>query len=751
MMKRPLAVVGLSYFTALAVAFVFSFIHPLVFSGIFLFGGILGLIYWLVRKRKALIPVVLITGAAACLNLFIFTAAYVTPVGVLEGKTVTVKGTVCDLPYERDGAIYYKLNTTEIDYPGAPQNTTILVSSSKALRADVYDSIKTKVRFRNTVISSDISKKVFIRGSLYPYSGISISHNENKPFMYHVIKLREKVLKTIDLTLPEKEADFASAVLAGDKYGLSSETNESMRTAGISHIICVSGFHLSVIACLVLFLLKTVLFGRERLASVLCALFVFIYMALTGFTIPVMRAGIMLILVLAGNASFRRADPLNSLGIAALLICFMDPYSAVDVSFLLSFGSTLGIILWSRELEGYLLEKLFPDDNKAGKGNIHKLRRYLRPAVTPVVSALSVTLCALTFTYPVILIFFRSFSPYAVLSNLLVTLAASVLIVSGTIMVILKITVVLSPLSVIFTLITAVLSDFIINVSYFVSSLPYAGMKSPAEFIPVCIVITAVFAIIIKLLKGISRPKKIASLLLIILVVFSCGNIADRITKKDSLKVTVFDVGEGLTVLLDKNGDRSLMFCSGSYDKLYSVNNYIGNSGDSVISYMLLPDTGCNYAESFLKRFDVDVLHIYDEDKYSARMHNIVMDKENRILSSSDDDSIFTTRWNDSEILVYCNGETRAVRVLSGQNKILIADKNTDCASLPEGWLENCIFIYAGSIKNPDRIIAEKIICSSQEASSDDKTMTTADSGDIGIRIYKDNSVSIRRESTWQS
>ena len=751
MMKRPLAVVGLSYFTALAVAFVFSSINPLIFSGIFLFSGVLGLIYWLVRKQKALIPVVFITGAAACLNLYIFTSAFVTPVSVLEGKTITVKGTICDLPYERDGTIYYKIDTTEISYPGAPQNTTILVSSSKALRADVYDSVTTKVSFRNTVINSDISRKVFIRGSLYPYSGVKISHNDNKPIMYHIIKLREKVLSTIDLTLPEKEADFASAILVGDKYGLSSETNESVRTAGISHIICVSGFHLSVIACLVLFLLKTILRGKERLASLLCTVFVFVYMALTGFTIPVMRAGIMLILVLTGKAIFRRADTLNSLGIAALLVCFMDPYSAVDVSFLLSFGSTLGIILWSRELEGYLIEKLFPDESKAGNGNLHKLRKYLRPAVTPAVSALSVTLCALVFTYPIILVFFRSFSPYAILSNMLVTLAASALIVSGSLMVILKLTVVLSPLSVVFSFITAVLCDFIINVSYYVASLPYAGMKSSAEFIPVCIAISAAFAVIIKLLKGISRPRKVASLLLVIILVFSCGNMADRMTKKDSLKLTVFDVGEGLTVLLDKNGDRSLMFCSGSYDKLYSVNNYISNSGSGSISYMLLPDTDCNYAESVLKRFDVDVLHIYDEEKYSARMHNIVMDKENRILSSSEDNRIFTTKWNDSEILVYCNNTDRAVRILSGQSAILIADKNTDCASLPENWLENHIFIYAGSIKNMDRVTAEKTVCSSQMASSDDKVVTTADSGDIGIRIFKDKKVSIRRESTWQS
>ena len=166
---------------------------------------------------------------------------------------------------------------------------------------------------------------------------------------------------------------------------------------------------------------------------------------------------------------------------------------------------------------------------------------------------------------------------------------------------------------------------------------------------------------------------------------------------------------------------------------------------------MLLPDTDCNYAESVLKRFDVDVLHIYDEEKYSARMHNIVMDKENRILSSSEDNRIFTTKWNDSEILVYCNNTDRAVRILSGQSAILIADKNTDCASLPENWLENHIFIYAGSIKNMDRVTAEKTVCSSQMASSDDKVITTADSGDIGIRIFKDKKVSIRRESTWQS
>ena len=93
-------------------------------------------------------------------------------------------------------------------------------------------------------------------------------------------------------------------------------------------------------------------------------IFLFLYMAVTGFHTPVVRAGMMQIFVLAANITLKKSDSFNILGLSALVICFINPYAVADVSFIMSFCATFGILLISRKISLWILERIPADKLK---------------------------------------------------------------------------------------------------------------------------------------------------------------------------------------------------------------------------------------------------------------------------------------------------------------------------------------------------------------------------------------------------
>ena len=97
-------------------------------------------------------------------------------------------------------------------------------------------------------------------------------------------------------------------------------------------------------------LLKLLKFCKipHKLSCVITAFGVLSFMAITGFSPSVLRSGIMSLLFLAAMIFHRKADSLNSLGIAVFLLCVINPYAAADFGFLLSVTSALSLILLSK-------------------------------------------------------------------------------------------------------------------------------------------------------------------------------------------------------------------------------------------------------------------------------------------------------------------------------------------------------------------------------------------------------------------
>jgi competence protein ComEC len=224
-------------------------------------------------------------------------------------------------------------------------------------------------------------------------------------FRFVVHPLREWTLRLVDSTVGGEEGEFLKGLLVGVRSGLPLELRQAFTTAGVAHILAVSGSNVAVVAAAGFFLLGLLRFPRGlRLGAVGCLLL--LYMLVTGSQAPVLRASIMMGLFLLKGIAQERSDPLNTLGVAALVMLLIDPRQLSDVGFLLSFGAVGAILVLGPLFEPMVCH--LPGTGWQGK----LLRGSAR---------LGVISCAATLgTAPITALAFNSVPVIGVLSNLLV-------------------------------------------------------------------------------------------------------------------------------------------------------------------------------------------------------------------------------------------------------------------------------------------------------------------------------------------
>ena len=223
--------------------------------------------------------------------------------------------------------------------------------------------------------------------------------------------------------LGEKNGATASAMVLGLKKGMDSEVKALYQGAGISHLLAISGLHLSLIGAGLFGLLKKVRLPAV-LSAEISALILIAYAQLTGMGISTRRALVMFLLFLAAGLLKRTPDLPTSLAVAALFLLVPKPQRILDAGFQLSFSAVLGIAVMIPVLQdGW--EDAAPllrvanrvTDGVTGwnlvRAAIARVCRFLRKNI---LAGLGITMTML----PFLLIHFYEWSPWSVLLNLAV-------------------------------------------------------------------------------------------------------------------------------------------------------------------------------------------------------------------------------------------------------------------------------------------------------------------------------------------
>lgn len=141
------------------------------------------------------------------------------------------------------------------------------------------------------------------------------------------------------------QSPLLRAMLWADKTYLENDTISVFRVSGLSHILALSGLHVSFFTGVLYLLIPP---AKPRLRFVIVALFLLLYCAIAAFPASLVRASVMCLCFLSAQVFQRRSDLPCALAFAAILILLVSPSSLFDLGFQLSFAAVSGIAMLSK-------------------------------------------------------------------------------------------------------------------------------------------------------------------------------------------------------------------------------------------------------------------------------------------------------------------------------------------------------------------------------------------------------------------
>lgn len=257
-------------------------------------------------------------------------------------------------------------------------------------------------------------KQIYYQAYLSPDKVMKVEKAKFNSFLRYSQKIRASLLEKIGKCgLVGDSKGLASALLLGQMKSLDEELKGAYRSAGVVHILCVSGLHLGVFVwCImqVLFFLKQKrsLIGLKILILLLC---IWGYAFVTGLSPSVLRAATMFSFVFVGQCFDREIKIGHSLVTSALVLLWFSPAMLFSIGFQLSYLAILGIVYIQP-----LFDKLYKPKSRC-------LYYFW--------SLLTVSLSAQLLTFPLVIYYFGQFPTYFLFSNLVASPIAAILIPLG--------------------------------------------------------------------------------------------------------------------------------------------------------------------------------------------------------------------------------------------------------------------------------------------------------------------------------
>lgn len=275
--------------------------------------------------------------------------------------------------------------------------------------------------------------------------------------LHRIQNLREQLLNRANAYFTStSERSIFQSLFFGYRAEMDQELTNAYATAGVIHILSVSGLHVGIIYLFFLFITAPLKHNLPlRITrTIVTILAIWFYGLLAGFSPPVIRSCSMFTILGISQLIQRESFPFNSLFVSAFIILFLAPHQLYDVGFQLSYAAMAGIFLFYQPFAAFMETK-----NYVGK---------------KVGELIAVSLAAQLGTLPLTLYYFNSFPLYFLLANLIIVPFATLIMYTGIIFL------VLLPFTQLATYAADILThmiEWLNKMVMMIEQLPYASLK----------------------------------------------------------------------------------------------------------------------------------------------------------------------------------------------------------------------------------------------------------------------------------
>ena len=463
----------------------------------------------------------------------------------------------------------YTININKIDGKKCSIKAMVTDECSALNKNDKFTAIASFFPLKESSIGFDESKYyltdgILISGEISEYKEIQAGKEDIFDFFNRANKYLDGLLRD---KLDNDAYPIASALLLGNRHNLSTKVSRDFARLGIVHILSLSGMHVSLIVTMVGYAISKTYLSRLTQAT-LILFCVTLFVGISGFGAPAIRAGCMQFLFYIIFLFWDSADSITSLFLSITIICICNPYFIFSLSLFLSFFAMLGCICSARLVyKSKILARV--------------RSRLLRFVILTAISTTGVTFITLPLTY----IHFGTISLASIPANIILVPILNIIIY------LVPFIMLLYPIHFISNVLAyfcQVLCKLTLNLCDYFADIKNISFSIKGTLQVVSIILIFIFSLSLIVLSK-KHIKRSLILLGVGVIILTAGIISTYIDRNRNIYITAFSSNSNDTICIENNNKLTVIDIS-SYSKAllmpYSMSAHLGYT--EVESYVAL-------------------------------------------------------------------------------------------------------------------------------------------------------------------
>ena len=340
-----------------------------------------------------------------------------------KGEQITVSGEVYRTEEKTEQFIYYLRNTHVLVGGTAYPCYGIQVYSSNA---EFYPGNIIKITgiyapFQISRNEGNFNEKQYYQSKkiefrVYAEEEILVSSKRDQ-YMFILGNLRQKLKNIFVECMTEKDAGIMANITLGDKSLLDPEIKSLYQDAGISHILAISGLHVSLFGMGIFRLMQ-----KLRCPRVLCALLaigtVYSFGLLSGMEISTVRAVCMFVLLMVSEMSGYSYDSVTAMAVSTSIQMWDNPFVIEYAGFLFSYGAVIGVTIVAKVIkqENFFGKSSRNEEDRTGR-EMQTLRKKMLMLWEKLRSTMFASICIQLTTLPLSFYYYYEMPCYSIITN----------------------------------------------------------------------------------------------------------------------------------------------------------------------------------------------------------------------------------------------------------------------------------------------------------------------------------------------